>query len=53
MYDKHSSVISTVSIRIMAALGGVKKDMLHGVREEIDYRLDVCRVTRGAHIEGL
>jgi hypothetical protein len=39
--------------RTVAALGGVTTDMLQQVWEEIDYPLDVCRVTRGAHIEGL
>jgi hypothetical protein len=39
--------------RIVAALGGVTMDMLQRVWEEIDCRLDVCRVTLGAHIEGL
>jgi hypothetical protein len=28
-------------------------DMLHRVWDEFDYRVDVCRVTQGAHIEGL
>jgi hypothetical protein len=28
-------------------------DMLHRVWDEIDYRVDVCRVTQGEHIEGL
>jgi hypothetical protein len=27
--------------------------MLHRVWDEFDYRVDVCRVTQGAHIEGL
>jgi hypothetical protein len=27
--------------------------MLHRVWDESDYRVDVCRVTQGAHIEGL
>jgi hypothetical protein len=27
--------------------------MLDRVRDEFDYRVDVCRVTQGAHIEGL
>jgi hypothetical protein len=27
--------------------------MLHQVWDEFDYRVDVCRVTQGAHIEGL
>jgi len=28
-------------------------DLLHRVWDEFDYRMDVCRVTQGAHIEGL
>jgi hypothetical protein len=39
--------------RIVTALGGAKTDMLHRVWQETDYRLDVCRVTRGAHTVGL
>jgi hypothetical protein len=39
--------------RTVAALGGVTRDMLQRVWQEIHYRLDVCRVTRGAHIERL
>jgi hypothetical protein len=27
--------------------------MPHRVWDEFDYRVDVCRVTQGAHIEGL
>ena len=27
--------------------------MLTRVRQELEYRIDVCRVTRGAHIEHL
>jgi hypothetical protein len=30
-----------------------KVNMLHQVWDEFDYRVDVCRVTQGAHIEGL
>jgi len=35
------------------ALETVTQDMLHRVWEELDYRLAVCRVTGGAHIEHL
>jgi hypothetical protein len=31
----------------------ITADMLHMVWDEFDYRVDVCRVTQGAHIEGL
>jgi hypothetical protein len=39
--------------RITHALQTITADMLHRVRDEVDYRVDVCRVTQGAHIEGL
>jgi hypothetical protein len=34
-------------------LQAITADMLHRVWDEFDYRVDVCRVTQGAHIEGL
>jgi hypothetical protein len=39
--------------RITHALQTITADMLHPVWDEFDYRVDVCRVTPGAHIEGL
>jgi len=39
--------------RITHALQTITADMLHRVWDEFDYRVDVCRVIRGAHIEGL
>jgi hypothetical protein len=39
--------------RITHALQTITVDMLHRVWDEFDYRVDVCRVTQGAHIEGL
>jgi hypothetical protein len=39
--------------RITHALQTIAGDMLHRVRDECEYRVDVCRVTQGAHIEGL
>jgi hypothetical protein len=38
---------------ITHALQAITADMLHKVWDELDYRVDVCRVTQGAHIEGL
>jgi len=35
---------------ITIALETVTQDMLHRVWEKLDYRLDVCRVTGGEHI---
>ena len=45
--------IEEMKQRITAALEIVTKDMLQRVWHELEYRLDVCRVTGGAHIEYL
>jgi len=37
--------------RINTAVGNVTRDMLERVWREWEYRLDICRVTRGAYIE--
>jgi hypothetical protein len=39
--------------RIIAAVATIKRDMLERVWTEMDCRIDVCRVTRGSHIECL
>jgi hypothetical protein len=39
--------------QIMHALQTITVDMLHRVWDEFDYRVDACRMTQGAHIEGL
>jgi hypothetical protein len=48
-----SRTLQELQNRTVAALGGVTTDMLQRVWQEIDYRLDVCRGTRIARIEGL
>ena len=35
------------------AIETITADMLHTVWNELDYRVDVCRITKGAHIEHL
>ena len=45
--------LSELRDRITHALQTITADMLHRVWNESDYRVDVCRVTQGAHIEGL
>jgi hypothetical protein len=45
--------IHEIRDRITHALQAITADMLHRVWDEFDYRVDVCRVTQGAHIEGL
>jgi len=39
--------------RITAAVETITPDLLSGVWQELDCRLDVCRVTKGAYIEYL
>ena len=39
--------------RINNAVMAIDRTTLHNVWNELDYRLDVCRVTQGAHIEHL
>jgi len=36
---------------VATAIGNVTQDMLERVWRECEYRLDICCVTRGAHIE--
>jgi hypothetical protein len=38
---------------ITAAVALVDRDMLTRVWDEMDYRTDVCRITKGGHIEHL
>ena len=37
--------------RIIAAISEIVRDMLQTEQAEMDYRLDVCRVLKGGHIE--
>jgi hypothetical protein len=39
--------------QITHAMQIITADMSHQVWDEFDYRVDVCRMTQGAHIEGL
>jgi hypothetical protein len=43
--------IDDLKRRITEPVAAVTCDMLRRVWEELDYRFDICRVTRGAHIE--
>jgi len=39
--------------RIRIAIETITADMLQTVWNELDYRVDVCRITKGAHIDHL
>jgi len=41
--------IPELKVRIRTAIETINSDM----RNELDYRVDVCRITKGAHIEHL
>ena len=45
--------ISELKVRIRTAIETITADMLQTVWNELDYRVDVCRITNGAHIEHL
>ena len=45
--------IPELKVRIRTANETIAADMLHAVWNELDYRVDVCRITKGAHTEHL
>ena len=45
--------ITDLKVRIRTVIETVTADMLQTVWNELDYRVDVCRITTGAHIEHL
>ena len=45
--------LADLKARIMAAVKNIDAPILTCVWQELEYRIDVCRVTRGANIEHL
>jgi hypothetical protein len=45
--------LADLKARITAAVKNIDAPMLTRVWQELGYRIDVCRVTRGAHIKYL
>jgi len=45
--------LTDLKARIIAAVKNIDAPMLTRVWKELEYRIDVCRVTRGAQIEHL
>jgi hypothetical protein len=37
----------------MEAVAAIDRQLSQHVRQELDYRIDICRVTNGGHIEHL
>lgn len=47
------TTLDELRARITAAIADIDRGLLQKVWQEMEYRLDICRVTRGAHIEHL
>jgi hypothetical protein len=45
--------LSQLRQSIVEAVAAIDRQMLHRVWQELDYRIDICRVTKGGHIEHL
>ena len=45
--------IPELKVRIRTAIETITADMLQTDWDELSYRVDVCRITKGAHIEHL
>ena len=45
--------IPELKVRIRTAIETITADKLQTVWNELDYRVDVCRITEGAHMEHL
>ena len=45
--------IPELKVRIRTAIETITTDMLQTVWNELDYRVEVCRITKGAHTEHL
>ena len=45
--------ITELKVRIRTAIETITADILQTIWNELDYRVDICRITKGAHIEHL
>jgi hypothetical protein len=43
--------LDVLKLRIVAATGTVTPQMLQNIKKEIDYRLDILRAKKDAHVE--
>jgi hypothetical protein len=39
--------------RVVEAVAAIDRQMLQRLWQELDYRIDICRVSKGGHIEHL
>jgi hypothetical protein len=52
-FSNVNSANPCLNAQIIAAVKNIDAPMLTRVWQELEYSIDVCRVTRGAHIEQL
>jgi len=52
-FKRQGACSPELKVRIRTAIGTITADMLQTVWNELDYHVDVCRITKGAHIEYL
>jgi len=48
-----SASIPELKVRIRTAIENITADMFQTVWNELDYHVDVCRITKDAHMEHL
>jgi hypothetical protein len=48
-----AAVVNHVNYQIVEAVTAIDRQMMQRVWQELDYRIDICRVTKGGHIEHL
>ena len=53
LYSSSSASILEVKVQIRTAIETITTDMLQTVWNKLDYRVDVCRIAKGAHIKHL
>jgi len=51
--SSYAFLLLELKVRIRTVIETVASDMLQTVWNKLDYRVDVCRITKGAHIEHL
>ena len=52
LYRRKVRYLADLRQRIIEAVKLIKPHMLINTWQELEYRLDICRATTGAHIEG-
>jgi hypothetical protein len=50
-YQVKFNDVHWLKARIRNAVAAVTPDMLHAAWNQVEYRLDICRATKGARIE--